>query len=169
MFVSWLDRSRFPLSILFVAILFAALIAAGGGALPLWRQLDASRHQVADLQAQVGTIAASARQAAVVAPAPTLPRAEPAVAVVERQRLGERLGDGVLEPGVVTDGDAAVVLRCMSAAAREWQSQNPAQPKAFMELLQRVLAQRGDVSKDDGTGSAAGETGRAAGPSLIVQ
>jgi len=63
-----------------VAILFAALIAVGGGALHLWRELDASRHQVADLQAQVDSMAASARQAAVVAPAPTLPRSEPALA-----------------------------------------------------------------------------------------
>jgi hypothetical protein len=70
--------------------------------------------------------------------------------------------------GSAFDRDAAVVLRCMSAAAREWQSQNPAQPKAFMELLQRVLAQRDDGARDDGTGSADGETGRSAGPSLIV-
>jgi hypothetical protein len=37
-----------------------------------------------------------------------------------------------------------------------------------MELLQRVLAQRDDGARDDGTGSADGETGRSAGPSLIV-
>jgi len=66
------------------------------------------------------------------------------------------------------DRDAAVVLRCMSTAAREWKSQNPGQQKAFVELLQRVMAQRDDATKGDRPGSGAGETGRPGGSSLIV-
>jgi hypothetical protein len=60
-----------------VAILSAALVTLGVGAIHLLRQLDASRLQVAALQAQVGTTAASARQAATIAPSPSLPLAEP--------------------------------------------------------------------------------------------
>jgi hypothetical protein len=63
-----------------VAILSAALVALGGGAIHLSRQLDASRHQVAALQAQVDTTAASVRQAATIAPSPSLPLAEPTAA-----------------------------------------------------------------------------------------
>jgi hypothetical protein len=56
-----------------VAILSTALIALGGGAIHLWRQLDASRHQAADLQARVDATAAYARQAATIAPSPSSP------------------------------------------------------------------------------------------------
>lgn len=63
-----------------VAILSAALVALGGGAIHLWRQLDASRQQIADLKAQVDTKVASARQVATIAPPPSLPLADPTAA-----------------------------------------------------------------------------------------
>jgi hypothetical protein len=63
-----------------VAILSVALVAVSGGAIHLWRQLEASRHQVADLKAQAESMAASARSAAVPAPAATVARAEPVAA-----------------------------------------------------------------------------------------
>ena len=63
-----------------VAILSAALIAVGGGAIHLWRQLDVSRQQIANLKEQVDTTAASAHQTATIAPPPSLPLAAPAAA-----------------------------------------------------------------------------------------
>ena len=62
----------------FVAILSIALVALGGTAIHLWRQLNANRQQVADLKAQVDTTAASTPRAPPVAPSPSLPLAEPA-------------------------------------------------------------------------------------------
>jgi hypothetical protein len=70
--------------------------------------------------------------------------------------------------GSAFDRDAAVVLRCVGTAAREWQSQNPGQPKAFLELLQRVMSQRNDGAKEDRAGSGADEAGRITGSGLIV-
>lgn len=60
-----------------VAILTAALIALGGGAIHLWRQLDASSQQIADLKAQIGATTASLHQAAITVPSPSLPLVEP--------------------------------------------------------------------------------------------
>ena len=65
----------------FVAILSVALVALGGSAIHLWRQLDANRQQVTDLKARVDTTAASAPQAPAIAPSPSLPLAEPAATV----------------------------------------------------------------------------------------
>jgi len=66
-----------------VAILCVALVALGGSAIHLWRQLDANRQQVPDLKAQVDTTAASAPPAPTptIAPSPSLPIAEPAATV----------------------------------------------------------------------------------------
>lgn len=61
-----------------IAILSVALVALGGSAIHLWRQLDANRQQVADLKAHIDTTAASAPQAPAIAPSPSLPPAEPA-------------------------------------------------------------------------------------------
>lgn len=64
-----------------VAILSAALVALGACAIHLWRQLDASHQQIADLKAQVDPAAASAHEVATNAPPSSLPLAEPTAAV----------------------------------------------------------------------------------------
>jgi hypothetical protein len=82
-----------------IAILSVALVALGGSAIHLWRQLDANRQQVADLKARVDTAAASAPQAPAIAPSPSLPPAEPAATVptaapapdTDRKAMEERL------------------------------------------------------------------------------
>lgn len=63
-----------------LATLIAALVAVGGSAIYLWRQLDASRQQIADLKAQVDANAASALQVATIAPPSSSPLAEPIAA-----------------------------------------------------------------------------------------
>jgi len=59
-----------------VVILFIAVVALGGSTIHLWRELGASRHQVAELQAQARNTAASARAVAAV-PAATVAVAQP--------------------------------------------------------------------------------------------
>jgi len=60
-----------------VVILSAALVALGGVAIHLSRQLDASRQQVADMQALVGTAEAPAAEMAALRTPPSLPTTEP--------------------------------------------------------------------------------------------
>jgi uncharacterized membrane protein len=63
-----------------LAILCVALIAVGGGAIHLWRQLDAARQEIADLNSHIRTTTDSAHEADNIAPSPSLPLAEPTAA-----------------------------------------------------------------------------------------
>jgi hypothetical protein len=56
-----------------VVILSIALVGVGGGAIHLWRELDASRHRIDELQAQVEGLEASARRVAAMPPVSAAP------------------------------------------------------------------------------------------------
>lgn len=66
-----------------VVVLSVALVAVGGGAINLWRQLEANRHQIGELQAQVAGLEAASHGVVaqpVALATPAMPATEPAVA-----------------------------------------------------------------------------------------